>query len=485
MRNYTPAIAAALLTVAAFTPQATAEPVENKETWYVVKISGAPVGFAAEIRRGEAGMIVTQSQTNLSLARMGTPMSMFMMVEEVTDADGMFVKSRMELNASISGMKASAVREGDVIHHRFESGGAVEEQEVPWEGDAVSQWRSDRMVNEWLRTDEPELTFKIYNINDAAFKSMRVVRGEKETETIDGEARTLVSVIEYEGGGDVPVSTTYFGEDYEPFRTVIAQMGMEIVIERVTEEQMASIELEPNFDIIRQSMIRVKGYPDPASNVENVTMRLQFTHPLSKERRFDAPNQKEVQRGDDWVELLLTRDTVNRKRAKDDEQQMFLQPNQYIQCEHPTITALADSIKEASGRSGWELASDIATFVNGYIENKNFEQGFASALEVHNTRAGDCTEHSMLLTALLRAAGIPARPAVGLAYNNGQFIGHMWVEAYADHWRTLDALDLATDPIRVRISVPTDGKAVDERAMVKAYSVVGGMTAEVTGFNLH
>ena len=99
-----------------------------------------------------------------------------------------------------------------------------------------------------------------------------------------------------------------------------------------------------------------------------------------------------------------------------------------------------------------ELARELASWVGGYISNKNYGQGFASALEVMDTRAGDCTEHSVLLTALLRAAGISARPAVGVVYHEGSFLGHMWTEVYVDYWRTLDALDPDTLPIRIRVA---------------------------------
>ena len=142
-----------------------------------------------------------------------------------------------------------------------------------------------------------------------------------------------------------------------------------------------------------------------------------------------------------------------------------------------------DSIRRATGAQGWELARTLAAWVNEYITGKNFGQGFASALEVLQTRAGDCTEHSVLLTALLRASGIPARPAVGLAYTGGQFVGHMWTETHVDYWRTLDALDLNTNPIRIRVSAAENDRAVDEKDLVRAYSVVGGLRVKVLEYH--
>ncbi len=62
-----------------------------------------------------------------------------------------------------------------------------------------------------------------------------------------------------------------------------------------------------------------------------------------------------------------------------------------------------------------------------------------SALEVLETRMGDCNEHAVLLTALLRASGIPARLSIGLVYNDRRFFYHAWTEAYVGEWISMDA----------------------------------------------
>jgi transglutaminase-like putative cysteine protease len=62
-----------------------------------------------------------------------------------------------------------------------------------------------------------------------------------------------------------------------------------------------------------------------------------------------------------------------------------------------------------------------------------------SALEVLRTRIGDCNEHAVLLTALLRASGIPARLCVGLVYARGAFFYHAWTEAFLGKWISMDA----------------------------------------------
>lgn len=61
-----------------------------------------------------------------------------------------------------------------------------------------------------------------------------------------------------------------------------------------------------------------------------------------------------------------------------------------------------------------------------------------SAAEVLITMTGDCNEHATLLTALLRASGIPARISAGLVYTRENFYYHAWVEAYTGEWITID-----------------------------------------------
>lgn len=58
--------------------------------------------------------------------------------------------------------------------------------------------------------------------------------------------------------------------------------------------------------------------------------------------------------------------------------------------------------------------------------------------EVLDKRRGDCNEHATLFTALARAAGVPARMALGLVYASGSFYYHAWPEIYAGQWIAVD-----------------------------------------------
>jgi hypothetical protein len=61
-----------------------------------------------------------------------------------------------------------------------------------------------------------------------------------------------------------------------------------------------------------------------------------------------------------------------------------------------------------------------------------------SAVDVLKTKKGDCNEHTVLYTALARAAGLPVRMDVGLVYRDGFFYYHAWPEVFAGRWIAID-----------------------------------------------
>jgi transglutaminase-like putative cysteine protease len=63
-----------------------------------------------------------------------------------------------------------------------------------------------------------------------------------------------------------------------------------------------------------------------------------------------------------------------------------------------------------------------------------------NALEVLQTKRGDCNEHTVLFNALARAAGIPAKTIVGIVYLRGAFYYHAWSEIWLGEWISIDSV---------------------------------------------
>jgi hypothetical protein len=100
------------------------------------------------------------------------------------------------------------------------------------------------------------------------------------------------------------------------------------------------------------------------------------------------------------------------------------------------------------------------------VLNKRDFTGHYSALEAAERGAGDCTEDAVLLTALARAAGIPAYVATGLVYSREQYHGvsnafmpHNWTVAYVDGaWTSFDISLEEFDATHIALSV-NEGEA--------------------------
>jgi len=120
-----------------------------------------------------------------------------------------------------------------------------------------------------------------------------------------------------------------------------------------------------------------------------------------------------------------------------DAMKVFLQSEFNMESDDREIIEKAREI--AGGEKNPLLVSRrLSTWVYLNVEKRPVVS-VPSALEVLKTKVGDCNEHATLLTALLRASGIPARLSIGLVFTQGKFFYHAWTEAYLGSWVSMDA----------------------------------------------
>jgi transglutaminase-like putative cysteine protease len=89
-----------------------------------------------------------------------------------------------------------------------------------------------------------------------------------------------------------------------------------------------------------------------------------------------------------------------------------------------------------------EVCQQLERYVQSKMRHSAFSTTLVSANVVARTLRGDCTEHAVLLAALMRIKGIPSRVVGGLVHTNQQygFTGHVWVEALVeDQWIPFDS----------------------------------------------
>ena len=108
------------------------------------------------------------------------------------------------------------------------------------------------------------------------------------------------------------------------------------------------------------------------------------------------------------------------------------------------VQELLGAADPVSNQSASEILKSLLVLADEGIPLKTAKRGWYAASIVVKRGEGDCTEHAVLLAALARARGLPARVVIGsLVEVVGEEIGaygHAWTEVYDGQvWRRADA----------------------------------------------
>jgi len=147
--------------------------------------------------------------------------------------------------------------------------------------------------------------------------------------------------------------------------------------------------------------------------------------------------------------------------AKGSMMALFLDPEPLLEVRSPKIVLLARELRgtETDPRV---VAERINRWVYDSLK-KTYSIGVPSAVATLEARRGDCNEHTQLAVALLRAAGIPARVAAGLAYVDGKFYYHAWPEIWLERWVAIDPTfgQFPADAAHLRLTVGGLGRQAE------------------------
>jgi len=107
-----------------------------------------------------------------------------------------------------------------------------------------------------------------------------------------------------------------------------------------------------------------------------------------------------------------------------------------VQTGDARIVALARRLR-GDTRDPTVAARRIYAWVHDSLR-KSVAVTIPSAIQVLESRSGDCNEHTQLFVALARAAGVPARAVAGLTHVGGKFYYHAWPEVFVGKWVAVD-----------------------------------------------
>jgi hypothetical protein len=147
--------------------------------------------------------------------------------------------------------------------------------------------------------------------------------------------------------------------------------------------------------------------------------------------------------------------------AKGSMMALFLDAEPLLEVRSPKIVLLARALR-GNDTDPRVVAERINRWVYDSLK-KTYSIGVPSAVATLEARQGDCNEHTQLAVALLRAAGIPARVAAGLAYVDGKFYYHAWPEIWLERWVAIDPTfgQFPADAAHLRLTVGGLGRQAE------------------------
>jgi len=239
----------------------------------------------------------------------------------------------------------------------------------------------------------------------------------------------------------------WISEDAEVIR---AETPVGLILKKISpEEALKPLHPDESANMISALAIKPTGaLPNP--DADRIRMRIVVANP-----DLLPPEDNRQWREDEF--FVITRqnseDAEGREPLSEEENAACLASDLFIQADSPRIAEQADAIT-GDAQTPWEKAVRIYAWVYANIA-KEHVLSVPSALDVLEQKTGDCNEHAVLMTALARAAGIPARVVIGLAWSQTMqaFGYHAWVEVYTDRWIAMDPTfgELTAGPTHIKL----------------------------------
>lgn len=418
------------------------------ESWQVLHIGNKRAGYQRSRERTEIRdkrkVVVSVGELHFQINRFGKELSLSTTLRTEETESGELLKFAYEIKNPPATVTRS---EGVVTDKELEItsvvAGKTDKRRIAWEADAKSPAYPERFMRAKPLKPGEAFSAKIFVPEYGKFTKVSYTADEiRPIKLLDNKEHSLLlvkvsfaaipdmSMRQYvDGNGDVKLGET------DMLGTVgrLYQVTREIALQTI-----AGVEL----DLAINTLIAIDPPIKDAHRKKRIVYRITSKED-SPERAFVSGGTQLIKRQSDTaIELTVTSKPlppVNARVISTDEK--FLAATRFLQTRDPAVIEHAD--RAAAGETDpSRVAARMEKYVQEKIKKKNFSTAMASAAEVAQKLEGDCTEHAVLLAAMLRAKKIPSRIAAGLVYveSLNSFGGHMWTEAFVGgEWIPLDA----------------------------------------------
>lgn len=426
----------------------------TEDTWQSLYLAGQKIGYTHTVIEtmmvGGRDVIRTSTETNMSIQRFGQSLVMKQSgtTEETVDGSLIGFRSQMDNPPAASSTTIGNVN-GAELRLEETVNGKIKRSVQPWRAEVKSPAYQDRVLRISPLKPNESRSFEAFLPEFKKVSMIHLTAGDwSEVALLDGQKHRLMSVKVTQAVLPGIVLTGFVDEHGETLKTSTNMLGVEMVTYQVSKAEALKAIEGKQLDLAISTLVKVARIPN-AHETKRIVYRVTTIGQDDPTAAIPSGGTQTVKRtepqqGDLIVTALPIPPATDTNPAPGKPVgEEFTAASQYLQrdderVQQHAIRAAGDEMHPS------QIARRMEQYVQKSLTKKNFSTAMASAGEVAKTLEGDCTEHAVLLAAMLRAKGIPSRVVVGLVYvelNNAPvFGGHMWTEAYlAGQWVPLDA----------------------------------------------
>ena len=422
------------------------------ERWYVLEMQGQRAGWTVEREIVEDDRVTTTSESRLTIRRGETEVSLEMASRFIETEKGAPIE--MSSRTALGGEPTEDrwVFGEDRVRWTSTASGITTAKDLPLpDGSWLPPAAAGRYTEARLAAEADEITVRTIDPLNG-LDPVVSTRSEFEHTTVEVLGRS-VSAIKCSSRSTLYPDTTgteFIDEAGNLLRSEVRLGAITITI-IAADEQLAKADLDPP-ELMRSLFI------SPDRPIRKPYSRSRGVYVLSATEGSlpDIPStgSQRVERiNDESARIIRERRGTEPVGMGPEERAVYLAHSAMLSCEDPRIVELNKGLLAGSPDDPAQRAETLRRFVHRHIRSKDLSVGFASASETVRSREGDCTEHAVLLAAMLRADGIPSRVVSGLIYAD-RFAGgrdifgyHMWTQALlpagdggaGEAWVDLDA----------------------------------------------
>ena len=482
----------------------------DHDRWYIVEMMGGRAGWMhstqtttppapeADADNADAGAaaapgaISSQSAVRFSLKRGDLKLEITMETAFVETAAGEPISMRSVQKLGTSAVTQEYTFKDDGVEVTTTQGGQSKTAFLPRpEGVWLTPAAAERYVRQRFLSGAKEITVRTIDPS-AGLAPIVATRTAFEPATIQATGRaiqatkmsTTTSVMPgvrstewVDAAGELVKSETMLGGITV---TMTAATREEAIAEGAAPEVMTTTFITPDRPIDRPRSTRRAVYVLAVDDGELPEL------PATGAQRVEVLDPRSAR-------LTVDADAAQAAPASEAADPAFLAATTAVDSDDDRIAALARRALRSTGADPARRAETLRRAVHDHIIHKNLGVGFATASETVRTKTGDCTEHGVLLAAVLRADGIPARVASGLIYAD-DFAGaqhifgyHMWAQALLEvdgqqRWVDLDATlpdSTPFDATHITLSTSSLADADPGASMLTLAQVLGRLSIKV------